>query len=167
AALVLAGFLLGQLPVGFRTMRELEPRVGSLFHMSGLDLRDRHYVGSRLAGLELLGVRLDDAVLEDVDLTGANLERGSFRGAVLDDVSLDDANLKGAGCVGSELRGVRFHGADLRHATFGLDLEGADFIGALFDRQTLFAAQPPKGALGPGGDVSGLVLHQIVLPRTD
>jgi uncharacterized protein YjbI with pentapeptide repeats len=167
ALLVLAGFLLGQLPVGFRSLREIGPRVGSLFHLSGLDLRDRHFMGSQLAGLELLGVRLDGAVLEDVDLTGANLERASFRGAVLDDVVLDEANLKGAVFVGSDFRGVQFHGADLRHATFGMDLAGADFIGALFDRQTLFAAQPPKGALGPEGDVAGLVLHRLVLPHTD
>jgi hypothetical protein len=87
ALLVLAGFLLGQLPVGFRSLRELEPRVGSLFHMSGLDRRDRHFAGSQLSGIELLGVRLDGAVLEDVDLTGANLERASFRGTVLDQLA--------------------------------------------------------------------------------
>jgi eukaryotic-like serine/threonine-protein kinase len=165
--LVVVGFVLGQMPVGFRTLRELEPRIGSLLHMSGLDLRERHYTGSRLRGVELLGVRLDGAVLEDVDLTGADLERASFRGAVLDDVVLDGANLKGAVFVGSDLENVRFHGADLRHATLGMDLAGADFLGALFDRQTLFAAQPPKGALGPGGDIAGLALRQLVLPRAD
>ena len=167
ALLVLVGVLLGQMPVGFRTLRELEPRIGSLLHLSGLDLRERRFVGSRLTGIELLGARLDGAVLEDVDLTRANLERASFRGAVLDDVILDGANLKGAIFVGSDLDGVRFHDADLRHATLGMDIAGADFLGAVFDRQTLFAAQPPKGALGPGGDIADLVMRKLVLQRAD
>ena len=48
-----------------------------------------------------------------------------------------------------------------------IDIAAADERGLFWGVQTLFAAQPPKGALGPGGDVAGLVLHQLALPRTD
>jgi hypothetical protein len=83
-------------------------------------------------GVSLAGIRLDDAWLEEVQLPGAVLLRGSLQrsnlaranlaGARLEGADLRDAELVAANLTGADLRGANLTGARLSLAR----LDGAD-----------------------------------------
>ncbi|MEM9102884.1 MAG: pentapeptide repeat-containing protein [Pseudomonadota bacterium] len=104
-----------------------------------------------LAGLNLVGINLNEADLTRADLTGANLENSTFIAtrlthAVLRNANLSRANLIAANLTGAKLqkvnvsgvnfltamlRGIDFSHTDLRgHDLRGQDLRDATLVGA-------------------------------------
>lgn len=84
-----------------------------------------------LAGANLLGTTLNE-----VDLTGANLEKVNLRGADWNDVDLSGASLVGANLAGADFTGsllsdVNLAGANLQRCSLALaNLSGANLSGA-------------------------------------
>jgi uncharacterized protein YjbI with pentapeptide repeats len=80
------------------------------------------------------GCNLSGAVLNRIDLSGANLEGANMAGAKLYLADLSGANLKNANLQGAALGGADLADADLRGANLtGAILEGAYFVGARMD----------------------------------
>ena len=77
---------------------------------------------AKIAGLnlktDLSGGNFVGAVLNGVELSGANLSRVNFRGAILTDADLSEANLKEANFSGADLSGAYLESADLQNADF-------------------------------------------------
>lgn len=91
---------------------------------------------------------LEDILLEDIDLHGADLRRASLHNATLFEVDLSGANLTRAILFGAHLPGVTLRNAKLMKSGlddvhfYGCDLSGADLSAsgirfARFDRTTL------------------------------
>lgn len=89
--------------------------------------------------IDLSGMILSRAQLDDADLAGANLrrtrlERANLYRATLAGVDLDDAVLTGANLSGASLKDARAQRARCEGAIFSLaDLSGADFKLAVLD----------------------------------
>ena len=94
--------------------------------MRGADLRE-----ALLAGADLTGVLLENANLFAAELAGAKLER-----AVLVRVDLDRARLRGASLAGADLADASLDWADLA----GADLSGATLAGGSLFKARLTAA---------------------------
>ncbi len=78
-----------------------------------------------------MGLSVNWAYHNEVDLTGADLFSAHLRGADLPDVKFRDVDLRGADFKGSYLEGADFKGSLLQGMNFkGADLDGADFEGA-------------------------------------
>jgi uncharacterized protein YjbI with pentapeptide repeats len=99
-----------------------------------------------------------NAVLVNVDLSGANLMNSRLQGADLSGARLVRADLSGANASyaqfdSADLRGADFRGADLRHASFkSSDLSSADFRGANLDFAS-FESSNVTGADFRGADI--------------
>lgn len=82
------------------------------------------------------GVGLEEAVLSDLNLAGADLAEANLGNATLTDTDLAGANLAGATIEaatlsGADLSGANVTGVDAKWAVLsGADLSGADFSGA-------------------------------------
>ncbi len=151
------GFLLGQAPEDFRTLRGGAVRTAGLinypdlFELSGMDLS-----GLDLAGVGLQGHRLSGADLRGADLRGADLDEASLVDARLDRADLREADLRFADLDGADLSGTDLRGARLHGARLDTELRGARFAGAIFDARTSWGDRgPPAGALGVGGSARG------------
>jgi hypothetical protein len=81
--------------------------LAELAKIAGLNLK------KDLAGGNFLG-----AVLNSVQLSGANLSRSNFRGAILTDADLSEANLSNANFSGADLSGAYLESANLQSADF-------------------------------------------------
>lgn len=92
-----------------------------------------------LAGADLQGASLEDALLTEADLSGAALQGANLKGAnladaKLKDADLSDARLEEAYLQGADLTNARFVGTNLASANLDeATLEGADFSDATFD----------------------------------
>jgi hypothetical protein len=82
----------------------------------------------------LEGVNMEDASLNDINLSGANLKNANLSGASLEDSNLSGANLSNANLQGALIWYTNLSGADLS----GADLERAWFEEAVYDKQTRF-----------------------------
>src|SRR5579864_7016231 len=80
-----------------------------------------------LAGRDLRGINLRDAILTGAELNDAMLENARLQDARLDRANLEGARLKGAHPENASLKGALLGGADLRAAFLGnaTNLEGA------------------------------------------
>ncbi|MDA0168031.1 pentapeptide repeat-containing protein [Solirubrobacter taibaiensis] len=102
----------------------------------GIDLRGVDLVEATLQEAELPGANLDgvaayDALANGIVLTGASLSGANFAKAALVEADFRDATAIGTRFNRATMLGARFDGADLRGATFrGTHLRGASFIGA-------------------------------------
>jgi uncharacterized protein YjbI with pentapeptide repeats len=81
--------------------------LAELAQIAGLNLK------KDLAGGSFLG-----AVLNSVELSGADLSRLNFRGAILTDADLSEANLRNANFSGADLSGAYLESADLQYTDF-------------------------------------------------
>ena len=81
--------------------------LAKLAKIAGLNLK------KDLAGGNFLG-----AVLNSVELSGANLSRSNFRGAILTDGDLSETNLSHANFSGADLSGAYLESADLQYTDF-------------------------------------------------
>jgi uncharacterized protein YjbI with pentapeptide repeats len=104
-------------------------------YMPGAVLTQANLYGMTAPGIHLYGIgtKLDSAILEAVDFSGANLGTANFRQATLADAIFDDAILTNADFSGAMLlpgqagRGVSFHRANLQGASFlSANLYGAN-----------------------------------------
>lgn len=119
----------------------------------GADLRGSYLTdGAVLAGRDLQGVDLREAMLSGADLRTANLCGADLRDAVLTSVpgqartTLADADLGAADLSGARLLGVDLRGAKVEHAKW----QHAALIGAVLDRNFRLNGRTGFGAALPG-----------------
>ena len=98
--------------------------------LENMNLREAIMNKANLGGANLQGVNLEGANLERANLQGANLQGANLSGANLEGVRLQGANLKGASLNGVNLQGVNLQGANLEKACIGGSLSGARLYGA-------------------------------------
>ena len=107
-----------------------------------------------LRGAILNEMNLEGADLSNSDLSGASLRRTNLEESFLCNIKLRGADLRGADLYKADLRGADLREADLREANLqsaylrridlrGADLRGAEFYIDQFSEQTLL-----EGALG-------------------
>ncbi|MBI5950504.1 MAG: toll/interleukin-1 receptor domain-containing protein [Chloroflexi bacterium] len=101
----------------WNTWRKKNPQVG-------IDLDEALLNGVNLNGVNLAGAKLNEALLSDANLHGANLGNASLRGSWLNGTDLSEALLGGAGfnraeLIGANLRKADLKGTDLNHAILG------------------------------------------------
>ncbi len=119
-----------------------------------------------LAGANLLGTTLNE-----VDLTGANLQKANLRGADWNDVdlsgsSLQGANLAGADFTGSLLSDSNLQGANLQRCSLALaNLSGANLKGANLTEANLTNANLSDANL-TDANLTGADLQGAGLVRT-
>ena len=81
--------------------------------------------------INLRGANLSDADLSDADLRDADLRDADLRGANLSDANLRGANLRDANLRGADLSDTNLRGADLSDTNLrGANLSDADLRGA-------------------------------------
>ena len=96
----------------------------------------------RASRLLLNNLNLSGADLRGANLRGADLIEADLRGAKLIEADLGGANLRGADLGGANLRGANLIEADLREAKLlGADLGGADLRGAKLGGAKLLGAK--------------------------
>ena len=174
------GFLFGQAPEDFRTLRAW--RVWVVAGLDGADLSGAYLVGAELAGVQMTGPDFSSASLAGADLRGAKLDLADFVGADLRDADLRRADLRDADLKDAKLDGARLAGANLSGAKLPTTLADADLRGAGYSHATVWPEDgPPQGALGPGGNAAGtdlkgwswpldfdpLDLYQVDLQKAD
>lgn len=99
-----------------------------------------HQTGHTIFGGDFASLRacLEEAVVQDIDLTGADLRNAALTNANLDGARLqhaqfDGANLAGANLSECLLNGANFQGAELYNTCFAQSfLRGCDFRGGFF-----------------------------------
>jgi hypothetical protein len=102
----------------------------SYCRMPGLDLSGADLRRALLRSTDLLGSRLDAAMMVGADLRYADLRRTQ-----LDDADLRRANLTGAALQDARLHRTNLEEADLSYANLtGADLNGARLEGTVLDR---------------------------------
>jgi uncharacterized protein YjbI with pentapeptide repeats len=152
ALLVGLGFLLGQVPVDFISLRIARVHALTSLGVSRVALAGQQLPGADFTGLSLRGADLTEANLESAVLAGTNLERAHLVRTSLVRADLTEAQLAGSVIEDAQLMGAVFRRADLRAASVASVTRGADFSGAIFDRQTTWPeGRPALGALGPEG----------------
>jgi len=135
-----------------RDIRELD--------LSGADLSLVDLSGASLVGTNFVSAALTDAMLDRVDLSGAQLRaaqlnRAKLSGAYLSKADLTDANLSGALLVEADLSNANFTRANLALADLSrANLDGADFTGAHLGRVDLDEARLGSAILA-GADLDG------------
>ncbi|MBQ17179.1 MAG: hypothetical protein CMJ65_08640 [Planctomycetaceae bacterium] len=102
-------------------------------------LAGRRVFSVDLEGIVLTGARLDQADLHGANLQRADLARASLRRSNLAGAVLNGANLAGADLSGADLRGARLVGADLR----GIRQKGTRWQGAVLRKALLSGRAPP------------------------
>jgi uncharacterized protein YjbI with pentapeptide repeats len=133
----------------------------ALDHEAGQSFAGRDLTGADLAGIQLEGADFRGAMMENVNLTDANLRGVDFTGAVL-----ARADLTGADFTGAKLAYANLGAATLRRVSAGggvdfsravlakADLTDADLSGAKLDGADLseatFTGTDLRGATAPG-----------------
>jgi uncharacterized protein YjbI with pentapeptide repeats/serine/threonine protein kinase len=161
------GFILGQVPVGFRSFHAAEVKVMAALGMERADLTGQDLAMSRLDGITLLAPDFTGADLRYASMRGADLQQATFESTNLGSADLAGAVLIGTAFVDAELDNANFRGADLRQARMQSNTDGADFTGAWFDLGTSWLTEPPYAAMGPQGDARGANLDGMVLDGLD
>jgi uncharacterized protein YjbI with pentapeptide repeats len=117
---------------------------------------------SDVAFTEIVGRFLQNAVIGEARLSGANLSDANLSGANLSDANLSGANLSGASLSGANLSGASLSGANLSGASLsGANLSGASLSGANLSGANL------SGANLSGASLSGTYLRIADLSSAD
>jgi uncharacterized protein YjbI with pentapeptide repeats len=122
--------------------------------LNGVDLSGANFVLT-----DLNDAILDDAILTEIYLVGAHLNNALLNNAHLNNALLNNAHLVGAHLADADLNGADLRGADLA----GSVLIFANLSGAIFDRADLSGANL-KDAILLGVDLrqaKGLILDQL------
>lgn len=164
---VALGWSAGQVPTDFSAAGATWVRLQSWVGVDGAELQDLSLRYARLSGVRLFAADLSGADLASADLSGADLEQAILARATLEGTNLDGASLLAADLSNTMLIGASFRQADLRKATVDADLLGGDFVGAIFDSDTVWRDTPPRGAIGPGADASMMVLDRMAFEELD
>jgi uncharacterized protein YjbI with pentapeptide repeats len=134
-------------------------------YMPNADLSSVNLYGATASGIHLYGAgtKLDGAILEAVDFSGANLGTASFTQASLYDAIFDDAILTGASFEGAHLEpGQAGRGVSLQRA----NLQGTDFSGAtLYGANLQDAAVCLPDSSAPQG-TDGVWLYEVLSTDT-
>ena len=145
-----------------------------------LDYSGANLGGHNLNSADLSETDFSGADLVGIRLHGANLQKANLRGAVslmgqLNDANLDEADLSGATLRRADLRGARFIGANLTGANLinadlsGADLEGAILGGANLSEANLSGANLCRTDLNradlSNADLSGAILTEANLGK--
>ena len=110
----------------------------------------------KLRGAMLENMNLREAIMNKADLGGANLQGVNLEGANLQGAYLGGANLQGANLSGANLEGVRLQGANLKGASLNsVNLQGVDLIGANLEKANI------------SGSLSGARLYGANLKQAD
>lgn len=135
--------------------------------LSHVNLQEAILFQADLSGADLRRANLRFADLREADLTGANLEEASLVGAMLTDACLRSTNLNGALLTEANLRGVNLSAADLRNADLGgaalneANLDGARLARANLRRSFL------RGASLVDADLSLAFMRDVDLGATN
>jgi uncharacterized protein YjbI with pentapeptide repeats len=155
----------GQNVLSVFDMNALHANLGDTY-MPGAVLTGANMYGMIASGVHLYGAgtMLDDAILENVDFSRANLGTANFKHAALNDAILDDAVLTSAVFDGASLqRGQAGRGVSLQRA----NLQGAKFPGArLFGANLLDAAMCMPGSASATAS-NGVWLDEVLPGDSD
>jgi len=166
--LVGLGFVLGQAPADFTTLRGWGLRAAAAAAWPGMDLGGFTFRGVDLPGLSFPDVILDGADLSRAALPTADLSGARLRGADLGGADLRRADLSGADLTDAALDGTNLDGARLDGATLIADLSGASFSGARYDKLTAWPEDgPPTGAVGYRGRAPEVRLDGLDFSKLD
>ena len=148
------------------TREQILDVIGRKGNLDGQDL-----TGFALAGADLGGVSLREAILMNVDLTGgslkgADLTGAALAGAILAGVDASEANFAGADLAGANLDAASLQGANLQETDLSeASLRGARLIGAKAQRAILPQADLSLADLA-GADFSDADLSEVRLHGT-
>ena len=124
------------------------------------------FSGMNLAGMDLRGANLSEAILRDTDLhesnlAGTNLRRASLVRANLNETDLESANLSGASLIKATLIGANLSGTQFNRT----NLSGAIIGDTIFARVDL---RKVKGLVEMcHWSPSRVVLHTVQFPQDD
>jgi uncharacterized protein YjbI with pentapeptide repeats len=109
------------------------------------DFTGEHLSDVKLRGLDFLGSRMEGVILDDADLTNANLKGCDLYWGFLCGINLTNANLENAKLNGANLKDANLTGSNLCGTDFGADafgkfpeLSNTNFTGATYDDLTVF-----------------------------
>jgi len=133
--------------------RALEYQAGEnqRLNLRGVDLRGANLNEGKLNGADFQGSHLDEAQLNGTHLNDANLYGVSLKGAFLNNsAQLKNAILQGADLTSAELIGADLFGSNLTGARLaGANLDGADLRCATVSSDQLKSARTLTGAKLP------------------
>ncbi len=135
--------------------------------LRGADLRGANLQRAKLAGLDLLGIRLKEADLRGADLRGAKIQSGNLK-----QTDLREAQLQSARVIGSDLRfanaaNANFRATQLTNSNLAeADLSDADFEGANLSMANL-EASTLRGANLHAANLSAARLMRADLQGTE
>ena len=169
---IVAGILLAAIPASPKAQDDVkwEGWLRDSTKVTGPSLRNILNLHSEwLSSNELRGRRADlrEAVLTEVDLSGANLSRADLRKAFLLNANLRQADLSGANLSGAFMRESDLTKANLNHA----DLQEANLGWAYLREADLSGANLERAYLGwaslYGADLSEARLRRTYLREVD
>ena len=150
--------------ITFLAQSKLIDGMQPVIHLNDADLQEvnlsgLYLWGKNLVGADLRAANLQDASLSKAFLMGANLRDADMRGALLWNTLLTHAKLEGA-----DLRGANLINADLENTR----LAGAKLKGALYSEKTRFPsgfdpARHTALAIAPGSDLRNAQLQETFL----
>jgi len=137
-------------------MTEIKDRHGYVVQPDD-DLNGFDFDSSHLDDVNLSGRQMEGAIFSEASMMNSNLEGCDLYWAVFYRTNLANANLKRACLRGTDMKEANLTGTDLREADFGRDnldgstqlqganfsgclIDGTIFVGAIYDRNTIFPA---------------------------
>ncbi|GGA44371.1 pentapeptide repeat-containing protein [Okeania sp. KiyG1] len=111
---------------------------------SGIDLRKRYFFDALLVDINLSGANLENALIEghigNTNLSGANLKKASLRHTYFIGTNLSYANLSGANLICADFTNSDLTGANLS----GANLDATKFIGSNLTNADLTDIKIPR-----------------------
>jgi hypothetical protein len=104
--------------VSAEKLGELQNLIGQIYQAETQNLVELAQIAGLNLKKDLAGGNFLGAVLNGVELSGANLSRSNFRGAILTDADLSEANLSNANFSGADLSGAYLESTNLQNADF-------------------------------------------------
>ncbi len=99
-------------------LTNLQNLIEQIYQADLQDLTELAKIADLNLKIDLAGGNFLGAILNGVELSGANLSRSNFRGAILTDADLSEANLSDVNFRGADLSGAYLESANLRNADF-------------------------------------------------
>jgi hypothetical protein len=142
---------------------ESDPAPDVMAALTVLGQRDPAQDGQATIALE--GACLDNAILEGLNLSGADLDGACFVDAALVRTDLANANLADADLTGAQLQETRLAGARLEFANFSsASLEHADLDNVAPGYATFTRADLSGASVAPYPDVKAFLKYSLATP---